>query len=523
MATRPPTIARILIVVGFVLSCFGLFLFLWVAFGGPIPLQAEGYRFTVPFKESNQLATESDVRISGVSVGKVKSINLTPSGLADATIQIDSRFAPIPANTRAILRQKTLLGETYVELTPGNRDGPGLPEGGALPVANVSQAVQLDEVLRTFNPRTRQAFRAWMQGAAAALHGRGPDLSAAIAELDPFAEQANGVLRVLDSQHIAVRELIRNGGEVFQALSERTGQLRGLIENGNAVFQVFARRNAELRQIFEILPTFQRESRLTINRLNGFAINTDPLVQQLRPAARQLSPTLIAAGKLAPDLRRFLSSLRGTIAASGTGFPALRRLLDDDLPPLLSRLGVSVGGRTAFLAELNPLVEVLHNYRHEITALLANSAAATNYTQPAPERGFKSVHILRTTSPLNPQSLATFSQRLTPDRANPYFKPLGYENLTSGLETFANTPCSAGATAALPAAATVANDPNFNVRTGGNVTDATDLFKRLRFYAFADVSTTNRVPAPPCRKQGPFGSIGTSPQSHPYLQVRSAP
>ncbi len=71
METRPPTVTRILIAVGFALSCFGLALFLWIAFGGPLPLKPEGYRFTVPFTEAAQLAAESDVRISGVSVGKV--------------------------------------------------------------------------------------------------------------------------------------------------------------------------------------------------------------------------------------------------------------------------------------------------------------------------------------------------------------------------------------------------------------------------------------------------------------------
>src|SRR5919108_5034809 len=111
METRPPTVTRILVAIGFALSCFGLALFLWIAFGGPIPLKPEGYRFTVPFNEATQLAVESDVRISGVSVGKVKSIDLDNTGQAEATIELDSRYAPIPADTRAILRQKTLLGE----------------------------------------------------------------------------------------------------------------------------------------------------------------------------------------------------------------------------------------------------------------------------------------------------------------------------------------------------------------------------------------------------------------------------
>ena len=130
-----------------------------------------------------------------------------------------------------MLRQKTLLGETYVELTQGDRNGPKLPEGGTLPKAQVQQSVQLDEIFRTFDARTRAAFQTWMQQLAIASAGRGADLSAAIANLEPFAQDANSVLRVLDSQQGAVQQLVRNTGEVFGALSERQGQLQGLIRN----------------------------------------------------------------------------------------------------------------------------------------------------------------------------------------------------------------------------------------------------------------------------------------------------
>ena len=176
MRTKGPTVGQTLVAVAFALSCFGLALFLWVTFGGPIPLQAQGYRFQVDFSEATQLAQQSDVRISGVSVGKVKSIELSNKGdYADAVIELDSPYAPIPDNTRAILRSKTLLGETYVELTPGSKTAPSLPEGGSLPPAQVASSVQLDEVFRTFGKQTRQNFKAWMQGSAAALKGRGAD------------------------------------------------------------------------------------------------------------------------------------------------------------------------------------------------------------------------------------------------------------------------------------------------------------------------------------------------------------
>src|SRR3954451_22356162 len=106
MQKQAPTLGRMLVMVGFALSCFGLLLFLWLAFGGPIPLLPKGYRFNTSFGEATQLAKEADVRISGVSVGKVKEIQTQSDERSKATIQIENKYAPIPTNTQAILRQK---------------------------------------------------------------------------------------------------------------------------------------------------------------------------------------------------------------------------------------------------------------------------------------------------------------------------------------------------------------------------------------------------------------------------------
>src|SRR5262245_5964785 len=293
MGQRAPSAAQIAVAVAFAFSCFGLLLFLWNAFGGPVPFAPEGYRVKVPFNEATQLAVESDVRISNVSVGKVKKIELEDEGenrdLAVATLEIDDDYAPIPEDTLAMLRQKTLLGETYVELTQGNKDGPMLAEGGSLPPAQVAESVQLDEIFRTFDERTRASFQTWMQQAAVAFAGRGADVSAAIANLEPFAENANNLLRVLDTQDEAVSQFVKNTGVVFGALSERQGQLRSLIQNSGTVFATTARRNEDLEATFRALPTFLDESRLTLNRLEDFSFNANPLITQLRPAGRQLS------------------------------------------------------------------------------------------------------------------------------------------------------------------------------------------------------------------------------------------
>ena len=108
-----------------------------------------------------------------------------------------------------------------------------------------------------------------------------------------------------------------------------------------------------------------------------------------------------------------------------------------------------MGGQDPYLAHLNSIIEVLGLYRHEITAFLGNTAAAVQGALDLNETGAPA-RMLRTTSPLNPESIASFDQRLTSNRANPYVEPLGYNRLADGLESFANTPCDAGITATLP-------------------------------------------------------------------------
>ena len=512
METRPPTAVRILIAFGFALSCFGLLLFLWLAFGGPVPLKPEGYRITVPVNEASQLAIESDVRISGVSVGRVTRIDRNTDGQAEATIEMDAAYAPLPTDTRAMLRQKTLLGETYVELSPGSNEAESLPEGGELPPAQVSEAVQLDEVFRAFDPRTRAAFQGWMQGQAAAFRGRGDDFSVAIASLAPFADEAERALRLLDTQEQAVRRLVSDGGEVFGALAERRGQLRGLIENANIVFGTTARRNEELADAFTVFPTFLRESRATLTRLDEFARDTNPVVTALRPGARELAPTARELGELSPELESFFAALPPTIDAAPAGMRATRRLLDDDLPPLLGRLD-------GWLAPVNSILEVLRRYRREVTGL-ANLAAATNgvfFDLGADD----TVHYLRTLSPITPEAVAAYSRRLEVTRTNPYVKPGGFLDVLSGMKSFETRHCASGVDAFLnPASST---DPDFLARVDGDVPEGQTFFDRIRHYAFNDELGTDQMTPPPCDKQGPFRSVGAPQETSDYLHVRDLP
>jgi virulence factor Mce-like protein len=514
MSKRAPSTTQLLVIAGFALSCFGILLFLWITFGGPTPFKAKTYEIEVPFTEATQLAQQSDVRISGVSVGKVQDIVVAPDGVHSlAKVDINDKYAPIPQGTRAILRTKTLLGETYIELTPGDRNGPKLADGGTLPAAQVAESVQLDEIFRTFNPRTRAAFQTWQQEAAVAIAGRGADLSYAFGEFEPAFIQFDHLFRVLDSQRFAVRRLFRNAATSLNALRGRQGELAGLINNSNAVFTTTAARDRQIEALFRAFPTFEDESRLTLNRLKSFSVDAAPVISQLVPVAEQLSPTLVALSKFAPQAKGLFEGLKPVIARAPTGFPALRKLFRDQFPPLLRAVD-------PFLRNFNPILTGLDLYKHELTATMANVAAMSQAKLPTNAHGVQ-VHYLRAMGPFNPESLATYPSRTTTGRTNAYPQPLAAKALATGLPSFDTRTCTAGVTATLDPE--TYKNPVFAERTKQSKKNAEQneqrskaFFENLKKYAYAEQTDSASIPAPGCTQQAPFNPIGKAGAATTY-------
>src|SRR3954463_14127316 len=270
MEKQAPSFKQLMTMVVFALSCFGLLLFLWLSFGGTVPLQPKGYRFNADFPSAVPLSEQADVRISGINVGKVVKV-VKRTGAARVTIELDGKYAPLPADSQAILRSKTLLGETYVALTPGNRHGSKIPDGGALPERNVKAQIELDEVLRAFDRPTRRALHRWVASMDASLHGRSHDLSDALGNVGPAAEGGADLLTILDSQHAAVRHLIGDTGQVFSAIGSRSGDVQSLITAGHRLCATTARRQEGLSATIRALPPFMERTRTTLRSAQSVA------------------------------------------------------------------------------------------------------------------------------------------------------------------------------------------------------------------------------------------------------------
>jgi phospholipid/cholesterol/gamma-HCH transport system substrate-binding protein len=493
MQKRAPTLGNILVIILFALSCFGLLMFLWESFGGPLPLKPKGYRFQVAFPRTLALAEQSDVRISGVNVGHVISVNLGKEGRTDATIEVSEKYAPIKANVHAILRQKTLLGETYVQLIPQGRGGPHLPDGGKLAESQVERSVTLDDILSAFDAKTRKAFQVWQVAVAEGITGKGEAINADFARLQPFAEHTNTLLTVLNSQEGAVKALVRNTGVVFNALASRDHQLEGLIVNGEHTFKAAAEGSQAFANAFRALPAFERNSRIALKELDRFAADASPFLDEFRPVERKLSSLLTAVKPFAPQFDRFLTALGPLTKAAKRGLPDVGKTLDLTTTQLENLRPV--------LHNFDPFLQYLGLYVPELQAFFANLTAASQAhgkNTNTPE-GSSQQHYLRVMNVLSPQSLAVYGERVGTDRANPYFKPGAFSSIANGgLQVFSSSACS---------------NPTPSVSGPPSATVSQSLIEQLiQFHVANAPETPNAIPAPGCNQQAPFTFNGFTGQ-----------
>jgi phospholipid/cholesterol/gamma-HCH transport system substrate-binding protein len=497
MQKRAPTLGNMLVIGLFCLSCFGLLLFLWESFGGPVPLKPKGYQMTVAFPQGLALAEQSDVRISGVEVGHVVRLQHGSDGRTHATLEIAHRYAPIRSDMHAILRQKTLLGETYVQLIPQSRTAPPLPDGSQLPNSQVEPSVTLDGILAAFDPKTRAAWKIWQQALAEGINGRGEQINASLSTLQPFAEHANTLVGILASQEGAVRAVIHNTGVVFDALASRDHQLEGLIVNGEHTFHAAAEASAAWAQTWRELPPFEHNSTVALKEIDRFATNATPFLKEFQPAERALAPLLAAAEPFAPPFNNFLTSLGPLTSAARVGLPDTKKFLDLTVPLLENFRPV--------LHNIDPLFQELSLYVPELQAFFANFTASTqahvkngNIATTAP-----STHYLSAMQVLNPESLAVYPLAVGTHRGNAYPKPGAFSSLLGGgLQVFNAGNCG-------NAVPSVSGPPNAAV-------SQTLIQQIIEFKVANAPETPNQVPSAACTQQGAFTTNGHTGQ-FPHL------
>jgi phospholipid/cholesterol/gamma-HCH transport system substrate-binding protein len=87
-----------------------------------------GYKVRATFDNVAAAVPGEDVKIAGAKVGVIESMDVTPRKKAAVVLRIDNAdFAPFHRDAHCTVRPQSLIGEKFVECTPGTAGSPELP------------------------------------------------------------------------------------------------------------------------------------------------------------------------------------------------------------------------------------------------------------------------------------------------------------------------------------------------------------------------------------------------------------
>ena len=261
------------------------------------------YKLSVQVPDADSLVKGNDVRVGGIRVGTIESIEpvLHEDGhaTAKANLKLDRSVDPLPADTTVAVRAKSALGLKYLEIRPGDASR-GLPEGSTLKLSAARpETVDIDQVLNMFDGTTRKAIQRNEVEFGSSVAGRGPDINAAIAVLPQLLQRADPVFRNLASASTGL-------GRFFRALEASAAEVAPVAETQahmfvslDTTFSALARVSRPfIQQFISKGPQTEDTAIATLPRIRPFLRHSAALFTDLQPGARALahaSPILTRA------------------------------------------------------------------------------------------------------------------------------------------------------------------------------------------------------------------------------------
>jgi phospholipid/cholesterol/gamma-HCH transport system substrate-binding protein len=295
------------------------------------------YRVDAIFDNASFLIPGQDVKIAGAKAGTVVDVTLTPAHKARIKMEVGKEFAPFRSDADCTIQPQSLIGEKFIQCTPGTPQGAPLRATGGeaptVPLADTHSPVDIDLVNATFRAPTSQRLAILLDELGAGFAARGDDLNAAIRRANPALQETRHVFGILSADSARLRSLIGASDQVIARLAAHRGSVKGFLRHGASVARVTAQRSAKLEASAQRLPALLAEAQ--------------PALTNLRTLAEQGTPILRDAGAAAPQLRR-LADQAGPLA--------------DAARPALTRLGRAAKAGAPALAAAAPVVTQLRAF-----------------------------------------------------------------------------------------------------------------------------------------------------------------
>lgn len=269
---------------------------------GDLPIIGGGDTYYAAFSEAGGLKVNDEVRIAGVRVGKVRSIELDGDHVRVEFQVKDADFGP---ETAAEIRVKTLLGAMFLALEPA---GSGqMREGAEIPVERTQspydivevfeglaeRSVEIDtdqlatafDTLASLTENTPQEFRSALRGVSALS----VNLAARDAELNTLLGNLQKVSNVLGDRREDIIRLMEDGDVLFRALVARREAVHNLLV---ATADLSAQLTGLVRDTRADLKPALDNLESVVDLLNANQENLDQSLRLMAPFYRVFANTL---------------------------------------------------------------------------------------------------------------------------------------------------------------------------------------------------------------------------------------
>ena len=353
-------------------------------------LPGQSHRYVkAAFTSVGGLRVGDDVRKASVRVGQVTEIALEGDH-ALVTMQLD-RGEPAYRNARVAIQSRSALGQNFIAFDAGTEDSGAMPDGATIGTGRATVPSSLDEVLGTFDPRTRDATSSLLREVGGGLAGHSRDLH---------------------DVTLTGADTLRNLGVVTEALAAPSADLAGLLNETDALAARFRGRQSQVESLTRTLgqtlaglgteggkpledslalaPSALSSTRAALSELEGPLADVRDSMKALAPGARALGS---ASGDLRGLLRESLVPLSKVPGVADEALPAVESLTElmDDARPLAPRL------ETLFEATKEPAA-VLAPYAPEISRFFTYWVSANRFRDA-------SGHYLRIDLVIRPESV----------------------------------------------------------------------------------------------------------------------
>jgi phospholipid/cholesterol/gamma-HCH transport system substrate-binding protein len=323
----------------------------------------DAYKARVLLENAGGLRSGSPVVIGGVPVGK---LDLSIDDRTDKVLvemRIKPEFGPIGKDATAEIVAQNLLGQKQLSITTGDVAGDPAPSGFELESGRVTQQTDLDQVLNVLDAPTRTRLAIFINEAGAAFTGRKDDFNSLLRDLGPTLGAGADLLGELNSDNLALRNLVTTTDGYVGELTAQRAKLVDLVDKVGGTAATVATHRAELRTTLANAPGGLRTLQTFLGRLEQATVPLGPAAEKIATSAVPLAqaqqalpafvdaavPALNTARDVAPDLTRLGREATPVLGRAVPAIDQLRSTAENDLPAVASTLNGSINNTVAVL------------------------------------------------------------------------------------------------------------------------------------------------------------------------------